>query len=154
MNYLAQSNLWRLEAAKPRQNANGTIAAGSNGKSRIMHRATQVFPFTLFPSQLVVEEHRIIWLKKLGPWMEEVISIMATDIASVNCTSGLLFGNVHVQSLTGGPEILIDNLPKKDVYKIMSLVEGIAMSAREGVKIEGQNLQEQKENLLAVGKIN
>lgn len=152
MNYPAQSSLWRLDTAT-RPKTNGKTVT-QNGQSRILARARQIFPLVVFPSQIVVEELRIVWLRKMGPWADEIISIMATDIASVNCASGLFFGYIHVQSLTGGPEIMIDNLHKKDVYKIMSLVEGIAMSAREGLNVEGSNLEEQTNNLLQAGRVN
>src|SRR3990167_5315748 len=152
MRYPALSDMWRLDMAlRPKTNGK---AITEGGQSRILYSARQIIPLTLFPDQITVEELRIVWLRKMGPWMNEVVSIMATDIASVNCSSGLFFGYVHIQSLTGGPEILVDNLHKRDVYRIMSLVEGIAMSAREGLRIEGQTLEEQKHNLLAAGQVN
>lgn len=154
MNYPAQSNLWRLEmATKPKINTNGKTIL-KNGQSRVLGRSTQIFPLAFFPDQIIVEEARIVWRRKMGPWTEEIITIMATDIACVNCASGLFIGHIHVQSLTGGPQIIVDNLPKKDVYKIMSLVEGIAMSAREGLSVEGVNSGDKRENLLAQGQVN
>lgn len=154
MNYPAQSNLWRLDmATRPKANTNGKTIL-QNGQSRVLAKASQIFPLVFFPDQIIVEELRIVWRRRMGPWAEEVITIMATDIACVNCASGLFFGNIHVQSLTGGPEIIVDNLHKKDVYKIMSLVEGIAMSAREGLSVEGASLEEQKHSLLTAGQVN
>ena len=151
MNYPAQSNLWRLDTAiRPKTNGKTLIA---NGEARTLARASQVFPLSFFPDQIIVEEMRIVWIKKMGPWSEEIISIMATDIASVNCASGLLFGFIHIQSLTGGPQILVDNLPKRDVYKIMGLIEAIAMTAREGLIVEGSNFEEKRGNLLAAGQV-
>jgi len=151
MNYPAQSNLWRLDTAiRPKTNGKTLIA---NGEPRTLARANQVFPLSFFPDQIIVEEMRIVWIKKMGPWSEEIISIMATDIASVNCASGLLFGFIHIQSLTGGPQILVDNLPKRDVYKIMGLIEAIAMTAREGLIVEGSNFEEKRGNLLAAGQV-
>src|SRR3990167_6844659 len=146
MNYPAQSNLWRLNmATKPKANGETVL---QSGHSRTLARSRQVFPLTLFRDEILIEEMRIVWLRKMGPWAEEIVSIMATDIASVNCASGLLFGFIHVQSLTGGPEIFVDNLLKNDVHKIRSLVEGIAMSAREGLKIDDSSLEGEKHSLL------
>ena len=152
MNYPAQSNLWRLDTAiRPKTNGKTLIA---NGEQKTLARASQVFPLSFFPDQIIVEELRIVWIKKMGPWSKEIIPIMATDIASVNCASGLLFGFIHVQSLTGGPEIFVDNLLKNDVHKIRSLVEGIAMSAREGLKIDDSSLEGEKHSLLQAGQVN
>lgn len=152
MQYPAQSNLWRLDMATNPKTNGETVLQG--GKSRVLTRAQQVFPIVIFRDEIIVEEMRIVWIRRMGPWAEEVVSIMATDIASVNCASGLFFGHIHVQSLTGGPQIMVDNLLKKDVYKIRSLVEGIALSAREGLKIEMPNLETERQNLMQAGTIN
>ncbi len=147
MKTLAQSDLWRFEQvvkSKP------TI---SNGASRILGRFRQIFPLSFFPDQLIVEELRIVWVKRNGPWANEVISTMATDIASVNSSCGPFFGHVHIKSLTGGREIMVDCLHRGDVYKIRSLVEGIALASREGLRIESDNLEAERENLLRAGSI-
>ncbi len=152
MNYPALSDIWRLNmATNSKTNGQGIT---QTGQSRILFRTKQVFPITLFPSQLIVEELRIICIKQMGPWTSEILSIMATDIASVNASSGLFFGLVHIKSLTGGPEILVDNLPRHDVYNVRSLVEGIAMSAREGLKVSGDTLEAERQSLYKAGEVN
>lgn len=148
MKTLAQSDLWRFEQVTKRK------PVVSNGTSRMLGRFRQIFPLSLFPGQLVVEELRIVWVKRNGPWANDVISIMATDIASVNASCGPFFGHIHIKSLTGGPEIIVENLARKNVYKIRSLVEGIALASREGLRIETDNLEAERENLLRAGSIN
>ncbi|GEM_PF-2784301 len=148
MKYPAQSDLWRLDAtihAKP---------ISTNSHSRVLGHFKQLFPLTLFRDNLIIEELRIIHVKQDGPWIEEVISIMATDIACVNCTTGMFFGSVHIKSLTGGPEIFMDNLLRKDVLTIRSLVEGIALASREGLKIDHEtSVDEERENFLRAGAV-
>lgn len=148
MKTLAQSDLWRFEQVTK------TKPIISNGTSRILGRFRQIFPFNLFPGQLIIEELRIVWVKRNGPWANDVISIMATDIASVNASCGPFFGHIHIKSLTGGPEILVESLLRKDAYKARSLVEGIALASREGLKIETDDLEAERENLLRAGSIN
>lgn len=154
MNYLALSDMWRLDRALKLKNTTNSGQIVPNSRSRILARARQVFPLTLFPDEIIVEELRIVWFRKQGPWSYEVVSIMATDIASVNAASGPFFGHIHVQSLTGGPEITVDNLSRKNVYTIRSLVEGIAMSAREGLAVENANIESERRNLMQAGQIN
>ena len=154
MRYPALSDRWRLDMAiKPKDHPNGKTVTDI-GKSRILASAKQIVPLTLFPDTIVVEELRIVWVRQLGIWMNEVVSTMATDIGSVNCKTGLLFGHIHIQSLTGGKEILVDNLLKKDVLKIRSLVEGIALSAREGLMVNEENLETEKQSLMEAGAVN
>lgn len=147
MKYLALSDPWRLN----------TLIKGKpltvNGQSRILDRFRQVFPLTLFPGELIIEELRIIYLKRNGPWTSEVISIMATDIACVNASSGPFFGRVHIQSLTGGPEIMVESLLRKNVFQIRSYVEGIALASREGLKVETESLEQKRQNFLTAGAV-
>jgi len=157
MRYPALSDRWKLDMAL-KTRPNGSDGHGRTitdiGQSRVLASAKQIMPFTLFPDTLVVEELRIIWLRQMGFWMNEVVSIMATDIASVNCSTGMIFGHIHVKSLTGGPQILVNNLLKKDVLLIRSLVEGIALSAREGLVVSEKNLDQEKNSLMKAGAIN
>lgn len=150
MQYLAQSDIWKLDRVTPTRKDNSE----TNGKSRVLGRFKQIFPLTFFPDDLIIEELRIIHVKKNGPWSSEVISTMATDIACVNASTGPFFGHIHVQSLTGGPEIEVDNLLRSDAFKIRSLVEGIALASREGLKINDQeDLGAEREDLLKAGSI-
>ncbi len=154
MNYLALSDSWRLDRATRLKNGTGKAEITPNSQSRILARSRQIFPLRLFPDEIIVEELRIVWFKRFGPWSYEIVSIMATDIACVNAASGPFFGHIHVQSLTGGPQICVELLPRKDVYKIRSLVEGIAMSAREGLNVEKANIEMERRNLMQAGQIN
>lgn len=147
MKYLTQTDVWRLDnimKAKP---------ITEHGQSRILGRFRQIFPLTLFPDELIIEELRIVWVKKNGPWMNEIVSIMATDIACVNSSSGPFFGHIHVQSLTGGPEILVDALTRGTVLTARSLIEGIALSAREGLRIVQNNIESERASLLRAGEV-
>lgn len=147
MKYPTQSELWRLDhimRARP---------LTTNGDSKELGRFRQVFPLTLFPDELIIEELRIVHVKNYGPWLNNVNSIMATDIACVNAASGPFFGHVNVRSLTGGPEIMIEHLTRSNVYKIRSLVEGIALASREGLKIEYSSLETERQSLLHAGNV-
>ncbi len=150
MNYPAQSDIWRLRMAT-KSNGNPVTEVGT---SRILFRTKQIFPINLFPSELIIEELRIVCLKQSGPWQNAILSIMATDIASVNASSGLFFGHIHIKSLTGGPEIMVDSLPRSDVFQVRSLVEGIAMSAREGLKVQVGDLESERNSLYEAGTVN
>lgn len=149
MKFEALTDGWRFDhATKP------TTTPMPNDQSRILGEFSQVFPLSIFPDKLIVEELRVIWVRKLGPWASEIISIMATDIACVNASRGPFFGHVHLKSVTGGPEILVVGLWARHAYRIRDLVEGIAMASREGLKIEHQaSLAQERQDLLRAGQI-
>lgn len=150
--YLTQTGIWRFNIADKGYPYGKYV--NNQYKSRILYRAKQVFPVVLFPSEIIVEELRIIHIKQMGPWTSDVFSIMATDIASVEAANGLLIGHIHIKSLTGGPEIFVDTLSKRDVYRIRGIVEGIAMSAREGLKVKSQDLETERQSLYQAGRVN
>ncbi len=149
MNYPALSNIWEVDQALK---GYPTVKIGT--KSRELARFRQVFLLALFRDQIVIEEHRVVLIQNNGPWTDQVITIMATDIASVNASTSPFFGQVHVKSLTGGPEIFIDRLFKHHAYKIRGLVEGIVLASRGGLEINAENLEVEKESLLRAGEVN
>ena len=148
MKYPAQSDIWRLDHV-----TRYGSAFSQNGQSRILGRFRQVFPLAMFPDELIIEELRMVHIHNNGPWSKVINSIMATDIACVYASNGPFFGHVHIQSLTGGPQIFVDNLKRGDVFQIRSLVEGIALNAREGLRVEGKDLESERINLLKAGSI-
>ena len=148
MNYLAKSDIWQTDQAS----RTGQLIAVTD-QSRVLARFKQIFPLALFPDELIVEELRIIWVHKDAPWSDEIISIMATDIASIDASAGPFFGRIHIKSLTGGPEIMIDNLLRKDVYRIRCLVEGVSLSARAGLKVDDEDLDMKREFLARAGSV-
>lgn len=148
MDYLAKSDIWQTDQAS----RTGQLMAVTD-QSRVLARFKQIFPLALFPDELIVEELRIIWVHKDAPWSDEIISIMATDIASTDASAGPFFGHIHIKSLTGGPEIMIDNLLRKDVYRIRCLVEGVSLSARAGLKVDDEDLDMKREFLARAGSV-
>lgn len=148
MKYPAQSEMWKLEQAQK-----NTTVQNPTSFSNELARFSQFFPLTLFPDELIIEDHRVVLIDNKGPWTNELISIMATDIACVNSSTGPLFGHVHVKSLTGGPEIMIDRLWKSDVSKIRNLIEGIALMTRKGSVIASDDIEVRRDILLRAGTI-
>lgn len=148
MNYLAQSNLWQLDQA-----FNARRAMELTDQSRVLAKFKQIFPLVLFRDEIIIEELRIIWVHKDAPWADEVISIMATDIASIDASAGPFFGRVHIKNLTGGPEIYVENLFRSDVYKIRCLVEGITLTARAGLRVDDDDLKSKIEHLATAGSV-
>ncbi|HSX18784.1 MAG TPA: hypothetical protein VLE91_01480 [Candidatus Saccharimonadales bacterium] len=147
MKYPTQSDLWRLDFV------NKTKPMETNGQSRVLGYFKQVFPLALFRDELIIEELRIVQIQNNGPWTTHVNSIMATDIACVDASTGPFFGHIHVKSLTGGAEILVDNLTRADVYKIRSIVEGIALASREGLKVMHQDLEVERQQVQIAGSL-
>jgi hypothetical protein len=65
-------------------------------KSRVLGEFKSIFPFMLFPDRLIVEEKRVVWINRMGPWLTKACSVMATDISNVEASHGPFFGHLHV----------------------------------------------------------
>lgn len=148
MQYPSQSELWKMDRIKP------FSTHVNHYMPRTLGRFKQVFPLVLFPNDLIIEEHRVVFFINKGPWIREVISTMATDIASIDSSTGPFLGLIHIKSLTGGPEILIDRLYKEDVLKARSLVEGVVLASRNGERFQENNIEAERNHLITRGKIN
>lgn len=149
MRYPVQSDMWKLDHSLKKKQGNPSI----NPPSSVLARARQFFPLTIFCDELIVEEHRVVWIDNKGPWTKEMISIMATDIASVNSSTGPFFGHIHIKSLTGGPEILVDRLFKRDITKIRNIIEGIVLTSRNGYKLETENVEAKRQLFFKAGTV-
>ena len=123
-------------------------------RPKALGRFRQIFPLTIFPDELIVEEDRVIWKLNKGPWVSELISTMATDIASLDSSTGPFFGHLHIKSLTGGPDIYIDKLFRSDVSRARFLVEGIVISSRRGENYQKDNIEFERRYLISRGQIN
>lgn len=126
----------------------------SPNQARCLGRFKQIFPLTLFPDELIIEEHRVVLVINRGPWIQELLTTMATDIASVDSSTGPLFGHIHIKSLTGGPDIFLDRMTRGDVLKARYMVEGVILLSRRGETMKYTDLDEGRSMIISKGKIN
>src|SRR4030066_911134 len=98
-------------------------------------RFKAVFPFQLFPDELIVEEKRIIWIHRFGPRMCEVVTLLPIDINRVEASAGPLFGHLHVSIPRHDIEIFIDRLKRKDALFARDLIDGLVTAVRENLPI-------------------
>lgn len=102
--------------------------------TKLLGRFKSVFPFELFPDELIISERRVIWIHKYGLWMSRVISVLHQDIADIEASSGPLVGHLHVRNFTGGEEIIMEHLWKKDLQRARDLVESMMIRKRVGLR--------------------
>jgi hypothetical protein len=121
--------------------------------SHELARFKAVFPFQLFPDELIVEEKRVIWIHRFGPRMCEVITLLPSDINTVEASTGPIFGHLHVSIPRHDIEILIDCLKRNDALFARDLIDGLATAARQNVEIEGETAQEKLDFLLRLSHV-
>ena len=125
----------------------------SKAGSPVLARFKSVFPFDLFPDELIVEEKRIIWITLFGPGMCEVITLAPVDINRIEASAGPIFGHLHIAIPRHDIEIIVERLKRKEAFRARDLIEGLMDAAREGVKIEGDTPEEKVEFLIKLAHV-
>ncbi|OGY25019.1 MAG: hypothetical protein A2Y57_02525 [Candidatus Woykebacteria bacterium RBG_13_40_7b] len=120
--------------------------------SKVLGHFKAVFPFDLFPDELIVEEKRVIWINRFFFATCQVVSIMASDISKVEAAHGPFFGHIHIGNIVGEPEITIERLSRKATVEAKSLIEGLMLTARGGVKLK-ERYEDKQRRLEEIGKI-
>ena len=105
-----------------------------SGHREIM-RVKNVFPFDFFPDELIIEEARIVFRKRLGPFTKRIYSMLIKDISQSRLTTSLLFGRITIQDIFGENEITIDYLWKRKAYIVKGILD--RLQARERRRIAG-----------------
>lgn len=111
-----------------------------------------VFPFEIFRDELIISERRVIWIHKEGPWLTRVVSVLHQDIADIEASTGPLIGHLHIRNFTGGEEIVMEHLWKKDLQKARDLIESLMLRKRVGLKDNApkNTVQEKLEKMMHV----
>lgn len=83
-----------------------------------------IFPFQLFPDELIVRQETITLITRHGPGMRQSRTIHLDDIAQVEADLGPIFAHLHIiPKLRTEKEMLIDRISRKQALKVERLVE-------------------------------
>ena len=98
-----------------------------NGKKLlpgVIARFRSVFPFHLFPDEIIIKKDTITYIERWGPGMERSRKMQVDDVAQVEADCGPIFGHVHVYpKLRTEEPILIERLWKKDALEVEEIIE-------------------------------
>ncbi len=66
---------------------------------RVIFRARTVFPFELFPSEIIITENEVHFVKNIFLNTSETTSISIKDINTCSCSTSMVFGAVRIELL-------------------------------------------------------
>jgi hypothetical protein len=110
--------------------------------SAVLARFKAIFPFQLFPDELVVEEKRVVWIHRFGPRMCEVVTLLPEDINRVEASAGPFFGHLRISIPRHDVDITIERLSRRDAFFSRDLIDGLAEAAKQHLRIEGETAEE------------
>ncbi|MDP2671038.1 MAG: hypothetical protein Q8P13_01075 [bacterium] len=109
--------------------------------ANLVFKVRAVFPFQLFPDELIVYKNKITLVTRLGPQMNSLRDMHFHDIAQVEADCGPIFGHIHVvPKLRTEEPMIITRLTRKEALKARQIIEEmIEKNYREEDTNEAQN---------------
>lgn len=102
------------------------VEVSSKQKEEPIFKARSVFPFELFPDELLVFKNRLTLVKNLGPGMTQVRHMHLHEIAQVEADCGPIFGHLHViPKLRTEEPLTIERLWRKKTLEARDFIENL-----------------------------
>lgn len=116
-------------------------------------RVQTIFPFTLFPDDIILDRTKITIIKRNFFWSLDVISIRIEDIFNVSSSVGPLFGSVIISSriMNSVDHFEIDRLWRHDAVEMKTLIQGYMIAKHSGVNLDEQTIPELIDTLRELG---
>ena len=115
--------------------------------SPVLVHLKSIFPFQIFPDELIVEEKRIVWIHRFGPKMCEVLTLLPNDINRIEASAGPLFGHLHISIPRHDVDILMERLSRKETFLARDLIDGLITAIKQGIEIKGDTAEEKADFL-------
>lgn len=120
----------------------------------IVARVTTVFPFTLFPDDIVLDRTKVTIVTRNFFWSSNVISVRIEDILNVTCALGPFFGSVIISSrvMNSVDHFEIDRLWRRDAVEIKKLIQGSIFAKHGDVALDHLSIDELVPTLEELGE--
>lgn len=119
----------------------------------ILANIKSIFPFQLFRDELIIEEEKIIWKRRLGFMATQMVTFLPEEITKVECDVGPLFGHLHIDTFGRGGDILMEDISRKNAILGRNLVEGLVECCKHNIKLKGKTRREKIRELIALAGV-
>lgn len=122
------------------------------GAHRILFRARTVFPFDLFPDEIVIDENKVDLVYGVFFWSRQVVSVSINDLNGAISMTNIFFGSLEleVRGYDRNP-IPIKYLWNKDANRARRIVNGLVACVKQGVDTSNLNLKSAKDKIEDIG---
>lgn len=112
-----------------------------------------VFPFDLFPEEIIVDRFKIDVIKKDFFFTQNVITIPLSGTVTVNVYKSLFFSSVEIHDPSTGVKAKVTTLTAHDAEQFRKLILGLVVGIRQGINFMGMTNEEVNANSLKWGAI-
>jgi hypothetical protein len=125
----------------------------------ILFSASTVFPFDLFPDQIVLDRSQLTITHRWFFWLGNVTSVRIEDIINVNVNAGPFFGSVQVavrfldvlDTMNTIRPTHINWLPRAKAMQLKVILQGLLIAANKQIDLTGLDTRELVEQLSELG---
>lgn len=119
----------------------------------LLLRIETVFPFTLFPSSITIDLHKVSVVKRGFMRVKQIITANHEDILSIESDMGPVFAALIITTRFFTPEPLTINfLRKRDASRARRLINGLLITHKGGIIIDEPNPVKAREKLIKLGE--
>lgn len=92
----------------------------------IIHKVKSMFPFQLFPDELIITKEKVTLLNNVLPGMRVVLDLPIEDVAQVEADCGPVFAELYVYPRLRNQETLhITRLSRKEALAAQRIIESM-----------------------------
>jgi hypothetical protein len=149
----------------PRPSTNGVANKDSEDQSaklkqaasqahQVLANATAVFPFDLFPNEIVLDRTKItIRLRKFF-MTEKIVSVRIEDVLNVSVSLGPLFGTLTISSrvMNSTDHFDIGFLRRKEAMYLKKIIQGYVIAEHDDMKVGHLSKEELIKTLCEIGE--
>lgn len=119
----------------------------------VVFRASTVFPFTLFPTEIVVDEMKLNIVHHDLFNTGQISSIEIGNITNIIAEVSVLFGTLRIQQVWLPSEfITIRYLKKHDAIEARKIIQGLMVSRHENINLAQLSPNQVRTTIQGVGK--
>lgn len=151
MDYVEEREPKQQEKSKPATKEE--IKKLTQRSNEVLATAKTVFPFTLFPDDVVLDRTKITITKRDFFMTNRVISIRIEDVLNVSADFGPFFGSITVASrvLSSEDHFRIDYFWRKDAIHLKHMIQGYVIALHNKIECSHLNKDELIETLAELG---
>jgi hypothetical protein len=107
-----------------------------NKSNRVLLHVKAVFPFDLFPNELIIDLAKVTFVMKEFFGSGTMEAVYVKDIADVIVETGPVFSTLRIVDISfGANKHFIHYLKKKDAFRARELIEGLITASKEGLDL-------------------
>lgn len=120
----------------------------------VLASARSVFPFALFPDDIILDRTKVTILKRDFFWSKNIISIRIEDILNVSASTGPFFGSVNISSrvMNSTDHFSIDYFYKKDAIYLKRIIQGYMIAQHNNIDTSNLAKKELIDTLCELGE--